>query len=404
MRIQGWVTSGLVVLLVLVFALPWGRGPGTVSATPTGRSASQDGGSCPLTTAQQVKSNKAWLTMMPVFRHPRCANCHGSMPKPLPERVQVGGKWQGGATIRHAGVVDMDSTDGNNVCEECHHPEWRRALNAPNWADKSDMDLCRGMHIVFEKNAPGFLDHILRDGGGPPFIDLAFAGRRGLNDGGVTIYETETGRTFAPAPPPGTHALLVQQARAWVAAQGGQFVGDKDCGCEKPETGEVYLLEIQRVDARGFPGIVVTDSASMKIRIEDTTVTVFAITNFPAIGIPQSLVFPQVTVRWIPDPVGLVNIVSATGSIALDFPTPNTRGLKIDFTHNGTHDPLFERIFPKNVRIRDGGAAIEGNPGSVQFDLVPGQKVYTTGRANLLVAKLTLLVAPKANPKPPGGA
>jgi hypothetical protein len=357
--------------------------------------ASTQAPSCPLTIPQQIKSNKAWLAMMPVFRHPRCSNCHGSMPKALPARIYVGGKWQEGATIRHAGVVDMDSTDHPGTCEECHITAWGRALDAPNWADKSDMDLCRGMHIVFDKDAPGFLDHILRDGGRTPFIATAFLGKRGLIDGGITIYETELGRKLVAEPPPGTHGQFVGQARAWVTAQGGKFVGDKDCGCEKPETGEVYLLEIQRYDDRGFRGIVVTDSASMRIRIEDTTVTVFAITNYPAIAIPQSLTFPQSSVRWIPDPVGLVNIVGAIGSIALDFPAPNTRGLKIDFTHADTHAPLFEQILPRNVRQRFGGEVTGGDPNSVQFDLVPGQKVYNTGRAGLLVAKLTLVFSPK---------
>jgi hypothetical protein len=135
----------------------------------------------------------------------------------------------------------------------------------------------------------------------------------------------------------------------------------------------------------------VTDSVTMKIRVEDTTVTVFEITNFPAIGIPLSVMSPGATVNWIPDAVGLVNVVSAIGSIALDFPTPNTRGLKIDFTHADTHAPLFEQILPHNVRIKFGGEAIGGNPGSVQFDLVPGKRLYTTGRAGVVVGTLTQL-------------
>ncbi|MDQ3224861.1 MAG: hypothetical protein M3Q75_15520, partial [Gemmatimonadota bacterium] len=121
--------------------------------------------------------------------------------------------------------------DNNRTCEECHMNDWGDAARAPDWTDKSAMDLCRGMHVVFEHDAPRFIDHMLRDGGNVAFIEAAFVGKRGLSEGGQTIYEGETGQPFSAAPPPGTHGQLVQQARDWVAAQGGQFVGDRDCGC-----------------------------------------------------------------------------------------------------------------------------------------------------------------------------
>ncbi len=223
------VTPCLAALILGVIAVEWDRGTATASATTAGGSMVQGGASCPLTSAQQVKSIEAWNKMMPVFRHPRCINCHGAMPKPLPQRVQVGGKWRGGATIRHAGVVDMDSTDSNRTCEECHMEDWGAALSAPNWTDKTDMELCSLMKSRF--SAPRFVDHIRRDLGGVQFIKAAFRGERGLDAGAQTIYEAETGKTFRAEPPPGTHAQLTQQAQDWVTAQGGSFVGDDDCGC-----------------------------------------------------------------------------------------------------------------------------------------------------------------------------
>jgi len=377
------VTYGLVIALVAVMtaAAAHETGPLPDRAPRSAGRASLQAPSCPLSTAQQIKSNKAWLAMMPVFRHPRCLNCHGAIPNPFKQPVGA----------RHSGVMDIDGNENGATCEECHVTDWQVAAGAPNWTDESDMGLCRGMHMAFDKDAPRFIDHLLRDGGGFPFVKFAFEGKRGLVDGGITIYEAETNRKFIPEPPPGTHAQFVQQARDWVAAQGGLFVGDESCGCEKPQSGEEYLLEIQLYDDRGFSGFVVTDSVAMKIRIDDTTVTVFGITNFPSIGIPQSLTSPQATVRWIPDPVGRVNIVRAIGSIAFDYPSPNTRELKIDFTHADTRAPLFERILQRNVRQRIGGEAVAGLPLGVQFDLVPGQKAYTTGMAKVLVAKLTQL-------------
>ncbi len=36
------------------------------------------GPSCPLPVGEQIKAVKAFSKMMPVFRHPRCENCHGA--------------------------------------------------------------------------------------------------------------------------------------------------------------------------------------------------------------------------------------------------------------------------------------------------------------------------------------
>ena len=219
------------VVLVVLAAGGSGAGPHPLAAA-SGPGLQSSGGSCPLSSAQELNSIKTFLKMMPVFRHPRCLNCHGGIPQPSPTRTRgADGVWRSGPPVMHVGVVEMDSTTSNRTCEECHVDDWGTG-SAPKWTDKSDMSLCRGMHSAFRNDAARFIDHIVRDGGNPPgFIKLAFQGKRGLLDGGMTIYEAETGRTITAAPPPGTHAQLIQQARDWVAAQGGQFVGDKDCGC-----------------------------------------------------------------------------------------------------------------------------------------------------------------------------
>ncbi|HEV8598490.1 MAG TPA: hypothetical protein VGQ69_03955, partial [Gemmatimonadales bacterium] len=90
-------------------AIAWGRGTGTVSASTAAGLPLQAGGSCPLTSTQELNSIKTWLKMMPVFRHPRCLNCHGGIPKPLKD-----------FSTKHAGVVQMDSSDNAQTCEECH--------------------------------------------------------------------------------------------------------------------------------------------------------------------------------------------------------------------------------------------------------------------------------------------
>ena len=214
--------------------------------------------------------------------------------------------------MRHAGVVDMDAHDNNNTCEECHTEFWWHGLNAPSWAADSDTDLCRSMKGA---GTPArFIDHIVRDCGGSPFIETAFIGKRGLNEAGETIYEAELKKKLIAAPPPGSHALFVQLARAWVAAQGGKFVGDLDCGCEIAEFGELYQLDVEYKNDTGFQGIRVTDKVQMKVRIVDETVTVYEITNFASSAAPESLTFPTSSVVWVPAP-GPTNVASATGEL-----------------------------------------------------------------------------------------
>ncbi len=372
-----------MAVLLLILVAGWESGAGAVSAASGPVPALEVGGSCPLTTTQQKNSAKAWGKMMPVFRHPRCTNCHGGIPDPLPG--------PGGATRKHSGVVDMDSTDTEKVCEDCHEAGWR--IPGHKWTDLDDGELCGIQKSLFTSTQ--FIDHIVRDGGGVPFIELAFAGLRGLNDGaGKSAMEDDLKRPLIAEPPPGSHAQLIALARAWVTAQGGKFVGDQDCGCVAPETGEVYLLEIQSRDEGGFQGFLVTDSVSMKIRIEDTTVTIFALTNFPSAATPKSLTQPQTVINWILDPLGEINIVSTVGMILPDYPVDGHRTLKVDFTHTGVKGPLFELIGPRNARSKVGGDVYNAFLRSVQFELVAGKRVYDNFPNQLVITKLTLLSSP----------
>ena len=82
------LTPVLTGVLFLLLAMAWNHATGTAFAASVA-AAPQAGGSCPLTAAQQTKSSQAWLKMMPVFRHPRCTNCHGGIPDPFPDSVFV---------------------------------------------------------------------------------------------------------------------------------------------------------------------------------------------------------------------------------------------------------------------------------------------------------------------------
>ena len=386
MRIH-FVASAVTTAALGVVALLWSHAPADALVTSTAHVVGLPGPSCPLTPAKQLKSTQAWAKMMPVLRSPRCSNCHGGIPDPIPEA--------GAPPKRHRGVVDIESSMGNvkDYCQNCHMKGWRMPGPIFHWPDKSDSEICSMM----KKNFTGasFVDHIRRDGGGTQFIDMAFKGERGLDPSGqgIDLYEAETDKKFVAEPPPGTHAQLTQQAMAWIAAQGGSFVGDDKCGCEIAETGELYLLEIVIRNGVGYQGIVVSDSTTMRIRVNDTTVTVFSINNSPTTAEPQQVVQGESTINWIPDPLGLTNIVKAVGTLLVDYPVEGSRTLKVDFTQEGTRSPEFEILYRK-TRSKSGGEAHMGFPLSSQFELIEGKKVYEI-KVPSAVYRLTLINAAK---------
>ena len=169
---------------------------------------------CPLPPEAQVKSYKAFEKMMPVFRHARCANCHGGVNPFKPEAV-------GG----HGGGEE-DPAEGIDACQECHGrlPKWDVPGSPMFFTGRSTEDLCMQMK-QFERTGASFIDHIQRDHGSTQFIAAGFAGLRALDNA------TLASEQIVAQPPPGTQADLTQKARDWVAAMGGDFVGDPECGC-----------------------------------------------------------------------------------------------------------------------------------------------------------------------------
>jgi hypothetical protein len=166
----------------------------------------------------------------------------------------------------------MDSTDDNRTCEECHVADWGQP-GAPDWTG-TDLRLCRGLHAEFPGDAARFIDHIVRDRGDPPgFIKLGFEGERGLLDGGKTIYENETGHKLVAAKPPGTHSQFLQLARDWVAAQGGQFVGDRDCGCVVDKVEVLFHSSLTIVTPRVTSTITGDGSIVLKLGPESSAPT-----------------------------------------------------------------------------------------------------------------------------------
>lgn len=193
---------------------------------------------CSLSEDQTEKSIQAFATLVPLFQHERCINCHGNV-NPFDEGD---GGHQGESfppEYRDAkdenGKPKADCTKGG-----CHTqlPGWRLAPEGMSFIDgpdkpKSAEDLCELMHRSFRyaKETAGeesFMGHMIRDNGAPAFIETALIGKRGMTDNDLAPDKAE--------PPPGwTHPKVIQAGQKWVDAMGGRFHGNTWCGCKKQE-------------------------------------------------------------------------------------------------------------------------------------------------------------------------
>jgi hypothetical protein len=221
---------GILITLVALIAVPLGRSVATA----------QEGGaaSCPLPLSQQIKAVKAFTDMMPVFRHPRCFNCHGgfdiaSDAHPGADFVTNSGiDWRDLLSVRQRQKL-------HEGCDTCHsnvegsQPErdgvilrgWLIAPPPMRWVGKSDEKICLDMKR-FEPTGDGFVAHIQNDKGEIQFIKVAFRGDRALV--GKDLEE------YVPVKPPGSQDELVAKAKKWVQLLGKGYAASPDCGCVVP--------------------------------------------------------------------------------------------------------------------------------------------------------------------------
>jgi hypothetical protein len=170
--------------------------------------------SCPLSPADQVKSVKAFAEMMPVFRHPRCSNCHGGVD-PFSDA--------------HRGADQVDPKKGREQCQDCHDQlqGWDTPGAPMFFVGRSNEKICLQIK-QFSSSGEDFVEHIRHDHGGIQFIAAGFNGDRALDAQLLKDYDLVVEK------PPGTQEQLTAKAQKWVAAMGGDFVGSPECGCLKP--------------------------------------------------------------------------------------------------------------------------------------------------------------------------
>ena len=150
----------------------------------------QEGSSCPVPIGKQMEAIGAFAEMLPVFRHPRCMNCHGGLDI---------------MSERHPGaddIVPMANPLDVEQCQQCHDglPGWRQPGSPVFFVDKSDEELCLQMKR-FESTGDKFVEHIFNDHGDIQFIAAGFVGDRALGEEltGSRADDREASRNAGPA-------------------------------------------------------------------------------------------------------------------------------------------------------------------------------------------------------------
>ena len=197
--------------------------------------------SCPLPVGKQVKAVKAFAEMLPVFRHPRCLNCHGGVDPASPA---------------HKGVDQLDPEIDRMAnreayeeqCQTCHDelPGWNTPGEPVFFIGKDDEELCKQMKR-FENTGAKLVEHLDNDHHGIQFIAAGFAGDRALGEQGMVDHSVVRER------PPGTQAQLVQQAQKWVDMLGDGYQASPECGCVIPKVKLKIRHTEEFVVPRGIP-------------------------------------------------------------------------------------------------------------------------------------------------------
>jgi hypothetical protein len=213
--------------------------------------APERGTSCPVPFGKQIQAVKAFKEMLPVFRHPRCLNCHGGLD---PHSEGHPGADQIEDLDRMANMEEFKT-----ACQQCHDglPGWNTPAPVLFFPGKSDEQLCKQMK-QFEPTGESFVSHIHDDHGGIQFIAVGFAGDRalgeGLRDYGLTVEK-----------PPGTQAELTEKARKWVELLGHGYEASPECGCVLPKV----KLGIRHVIVSDIPnGLPSREESEAKFEVE----------------------------------------------------------------------------------------------------------------------------------------
>jgi hypothetical protein len=205
----------------------------TVGSGQERRVAQLQGAECPLSETKQLEAVRRFKALMPVFHHPRCANCHGGI-----DFFSAGYEdLHGGAAVE---MIDGEvrGPDGSVIsrrrpdfttCGTCHDAAAPRRWEFPHpgmdisFAGRSAGQICEQIKRSGSSGDPSsFLENHIQD---DALIRLGFEGRRGH-------------KTLSPLPPPMTAAEFNAKVASWLESmkiEENDWPQPASCGCIAPE-------------------------------------------------------------------------------------------------------------------------------------------------------------------------
>ena len=205
-----------------------------------------------------------------VFQHDRCANCHTKID-PFSTRVHPDIK-EAFRRYRNEGSLEKEGANSSqpyaegyaairqfldgkpltdemrrvimhsNACAVCHDPpsdeSWHMAPKEDSFHDKSAPALCKRIHTSsLTAPAEEFEKHMGHD----QFIDIGFAGTRGLNGVSEAAYDDMPVSHGAVSRIPVSKPTMMNWVREWLKAQDNKYSPNLECGCRPFH----YALKVQ---------------------------------------------------------------------------------------------------------------------------------------------------------------
>ena len=239
--------------------------------------AARTGATCNLAPDKQLTAVDAFAEMTPVFRHPRCFNCHGnfditdtnthsgatSVPKDLdfrqpltvPQRLQLHAQCAE-CHNQITGHGNRPTTAGNVIVSG-----WMIAPEPMQWVKaKDDEELC-SLVKRHEENADSFVSHVTIDHGEIQFLKAAFEGRRALDAATMDTYDVVEER------PPGSMQSLIAHGTRWAKLIGKHWKDSDDCGCVPPDVELTMRSEVTGT----MQGMSTVGDFSAIVKLKDDT-------------------------------------------------------------------------------------------------------------------------------------
>jgi hypothetical protein len=256
---------------------------------------------CKLPVSDQVKAVNAFAKMVPVFRHPRCFNCHGNFNVADPNEHSGAAVVPKGMNIREVMTVE-NRIRFHAQCAECHNriegranrptaqgdrfvSGWMMAPEPMQWVTAKDNESLCMLVKRHEENADSFVSHVRIDHGEIQFLKAAFEGKRALDSAAIETYDVVTEK------PPGSMSSLIADATRWARLVGDHWKDSQDCGCVKPK---VELVMRSQIIAKA-QGQAITAEFSGSVMLEADTASVYSGSAPMTIGKISMPIPPQCT-------------------------------------------------------------------------------------------------------------